>query len=203
MSDYQISENSTDLMRDDSSYHVQENKGRKMQVASLGLLLLMAVAPTDGFSAQSNVSVFDSHDSQQVVGHKVNMEQKCLTVPVCKNIREKSNYDRLLRTFSRHFSSSNVDSSYLTTFDEVANVVKSLYIDKLYVDINRRKGLVDFTLNLGNHIVLSIGKKINESSVLVMFTLSYKGELLVADVMSLTDLLSKISNIQTSLLKEV
>lgn len=202
---FQISNKKTDFLASAELYQPSQKRSSVAAITLGGMVLMMMPAnPSTAFELQPakensySVAAMDAN----ILGSKVSLGDYCLRLPLRSDLRADKNYASLYKSFSMHFVNDEKDAeSYLPAFQEIAKSIQSLHIKKSFVDVNKNKGVVDFTLNLGNHVILTIAKfKQVALDDEVMFTLSYKGELEVADTMPMADLMAKISNIQIDLM---
>lgn len=198
---YLITHKTTDWTTSTNLYQPSQRGAFRTTIKGGTVLLLISTLPSTAFAIQPAIhdSTFDKKTN--IVGSKVNIDnQHCLVIPLRNDLRESQNFDALQKSFKLHFEDTEEAAPYFSAFLPIAEALKSLYIKKSFVDINKRTKLIDFTINLGNHIILTVGKKIqcyDDSNV--MFTLSYRGDLEIADTMQLEELLKRIDNIQTTL----
>lgn len=199
---YQITPKTTEWTTSTNLYQPSQRGTYKTMIKGGVALLLISTLPSTAFAIQSTMHDYSTFDKKtNIIGAKVNIDnQHRLVVPLRKDLRESQNFDVLQKSFSLHFEDTVEEAPYYSAFFPIAEALKSLYIKKSFVDINKRTKLIDFTINLGSHIILTVGKKLqSHDDGNVMFTLSYRGDLEIADMMPLDELIKKIDNIQTTL----
>lgn len=202
---FQISHKANSVAVAADLYQPSKSGNYKAAIGGVALMLVSA-NPVPTFALETVVSSFSHINPVRInmEDQKVNMNQQCLVLPLRNDLRISKNYDTLKESFCMHFSKDKKNfEKYFPMFQGIANSLKSLYIKKAFVDVNKNKGLVDFSINLGNHLVLTIGKSLETfTDDYVMFTLSYQGELEVADTLPLPELIKRVNNIQTELMEK-
>lgn len=202
---FQISHKANNVAIAADLYQPSKSGNYKVAIGGVALMLVSA-NPAPTFALGTAAPSFSHMNSGRVnmEGVKVDMNQQCLVLPLRSDLRINKNYDTLSEYFYKYFGEDKKESEkYFPVFQEIANSIKGLYIKKSFVDINKKKGLVDFSINLGNHVVLTIGKSIETlTDDYVMFTLSYQGDLEVADTLPLTELIKRVDNIQMGLMEK-
>ena len=83
----------------------------------------------------------------------------------------------------------------MSLFKTMAGPLSQLTIKDAFVDVSRKKGMIDFNLNLEKGIFLSVAKRTDEISDDVMFTIARNHETLVIDEMPISELMPKVSEI--------
>ena len=84
---------------------------------------------------------------------------------------------------------------FMSLFKTMAGPLSQLTIKDAFVDVSRKKGMIDFNLNLEKGIFLSVAKRTDEISDDVMFTIARNHETLVIDEMPISELMPKVSEI--------
>lgn len=202
---FQISHKTNNVAIAADLYQPSKSGNYKAVIGGVTLMMVSATpAPTFALSTAAPSSSHMNSVRVNMEGVKVDMNQQCLVLPLRGDLRINKNYDTLSESFYMHFGEDKKESEkYFPVFQKIANSLKGLYIKKSFVDINKNKGLVDFSINLGNHIVLTIGKSIETlTDDNVMFTLSYQGDLEVVDTLSLHELIKRVDNIQMELMEK-
>lgn len=200
---FQISHKANSVAVAADLYQPSKSGNYKAAIGGVALMLVSAnPAPAFALSAAGAFSTHMDSVRINISGSKVNMNRQCLVLPLRLDLRINKNYDTLYRSYCKHFDDDVKEADkYFGMFQNIANSLKGLYIKKAFVDVDKRKGLLDFSINLGNHVVLTIGKSIESvTDDYVMFTLSYHGELEVADTLPLDELIKRVDNIQTELM---
>lgn len=102
----------------------------------------------------------------------------------------------LKKSFEESFKIINVDDSFVTTFDKMAESIQSLNFKDCFVDVSQKRRRVDFNLAFDNDIFVSIAQDVDSAdSDEVMFAISHKKENVVIDQMNLQCLINKIKEL--------
>jgi len=105
---------------------------------------------------------------------------------------EEKCFDKLYKSFSENFNDSQDDIEHFEPlFMKIANELKCLNICSAFVDVSRKKNLIDFNLNLENGLFLSVASNVGELTDDVMFSLALNHKTLVIDVMNLKDVVER------------
>lgn len=193
-----------------------ENIGRKIKVTALAFLLFVASLNADAYdttehlvndtkqkmewvvreqyhnvvgSLFTDVQIAPGHDSYKLRGWKAS------------DIWQQAEAYRVLRqSFYANFNEGQNDLEHFTPlFISMAKELRKLRIGYAFVDVSRKKDLIDFNLDLDEGIFLSVAKSVKEETDSVMFTIARKQKTLAYDEMSLSELVTKVSDVITEL----
>lgn len=107
---------------------------------------------------------------------------------------------KLYNSFYENFEKNQDDiDCFLPLFKAMTKELSRLQIEDVFVDVSRKKGMIDFNLNMQENIFLSVAKMVNEESDNVMFSLARNHNTLVIDEMPLHNLMLKVVNVVAQL----
>lgn len=169
------------------------------------LMLLSTSIPT-----QAMVDNFDLEDTQTIYMQENSLSTSYKSVDInnfqLKVIRSLSynrsniNYEHFLAQFEENITDISDRFSFKPLFNYLAHGLEQLKIEKSYVDVSKTKRLMEFHLNLGKGIYVSVLKdmgSLNEN--LIEYTISVNNELKSASIMPIEELQEKLIFIQKSL----
>lgn len=169
------------------------------------LMLLSTSIPT-----QAMVDNFDLEDTQTIYMQENSLSTSYKSVDInnfqLKVIRSLSynrsniNYEHFLAQFEENITDISDRFSFRPLFNYLAHGLEQLKIEKSYVDVSKTKRLMEFHLNLGKGIYVSVLKdmgSLNEN--LIEYTISVNNELKSASIMPIEELQEKLIFIQKSL----
>ena len=105
---------------------------------------------------------------------------------------EEKCFDKLYKSFLENFNDSQDDVEHFEPlFMNIAGELKRLNICSAFVDVSRKKNLIDFNLNLENGLFLSVASNVGEPTNDVMFSLALNHKPLVVDVMPLGEVVER------------
>lgn len=111
-----------------------------------------------------------------------------------------AHYKILLDSFMSHFAQQGDDTLYRYSFDKLAKALSNLHFKKAFVDVNSVNRRIDFYLNVGHKMLLTVSqvpKDVDDD--VVMFSIEQNHETIVMDQIQLQELIRKIQRIQLSL----
>ena len=101
--------------------------------------------------------------------------------------------DKLILSFNENFKNNSNDiGDFSKTFDFLSKEISNLEFDSCFVDVGRKRRLIDINLYLKNGYFVSIAKEIDETSEDVMFSIAKNHKTLVIDIMPLKELINKL-----------
>ncbi|MEE1226720.1 MAG: hypothetical protein UHM08_06445 [Bacteroidales bacterium] len=169
------------------------------------LMLLSTSIPT-----QAMVDNFDLEDTQTIYMQENSLSTSYKSVDInnfqLKVIRSLSynrsniNYEHFLAQFEENITDISDRFSFKPLFNYLAHGLEQLKIEKSYIDVSKTKRLMEFHLNLGKGIYVSVLKdmgSLNEN--LIEYTISVNNELKSASIMPIEELQEKLIFIQKSL----
>ena len=116
------------------------------------------------------------------------------------NEKEKKTYDWLMNSFEQNFVDDSSDKEhFLPAFCVVSERLCTLDICDAFVDVGRKKDLVDFNLVLPDNIFLVITKYIYKETDDVMFAIARNHKTLVIDERPLEEVIQNVQKV----LKEI
>lgn len=114
--------------------------------------------------------------------------------------RSNINYEHFLAQFNKTVKDESNRSSFSHLFNFLAHGLDLLKVEKSYVDVSITQQIIEFHLNLGKGIYVSVLKRmssLNDNNV--EYTISVNNELMSANYMSLNELQDKLIHIQKTL----
>lgn len=112
---------------------------------------------------------------------------------------EYSNYLMLKESFSKNCPAIE-QLKYSAVFNMISEMLKSISIKKAFVDIVPALNTLTMDLNLGHKILLSLSKSYTSMDTdEVLFAISVDGDVRASNVMSLTEIVEKVKDIQKNL----
>lgn len=210
----------------DSSFSSLENLysapiktvGRKIRVTALAFLLFVASLNVDAYdttehfendtkqkiewvvreqyhnivgSLFTDIQIAPNHDSYKLRGLKAS------------DIWQQSEAFRILRqSFFANFNDGQNDLDHFTPlFINMAKELRKLRIGYAFVDVSRRKDMIDFNLNLDSDLFLSVAKLVGDTGDAVMFSIARNHRTLIVDEMPLSKLVETVLQISDELKK--
>ncbi len=184
--------------------------GHKIRVTALALFLVVtsidAQADDMGkFQAKIDnspqIEMFEKKlfSNSLLSGIPVSINQTDYTVLVRENPlpwQRKVAARKLQDSFYENFDDNQDDiDCFLPLFKTVSRELSRLPIEEVFVDVSRKKGMIDFNLNMQEGVFLSVAKAIDETSDNVMFSIARNHNTLVIDEMPLRELMRKVVNV--------
>ncbi len=188
--------------------------GHKIKVTALALFLVVTSidAQSDEMGKyQANIDnspdiemVNNSHFTNSLLsGITVSINQTDYTVLVRENPlpwQRKVVVRKLQDSFYENFDENQDDiDHFLPLFKSMTRELCRLPIEDVFVDVSRKKSMIDFNLNMQEGIFLSVAKTIGDASGNVMFSLARNHNTLVIDEMPLRELMRKVVNVVAQL----
>ena len=113
---------------------------------------------------------------------------------------EEKCFDKLYKSFSESFNDSQDDvERFEPLFMKIANELKCLNICSAFVDVSRKKNLIDFNLNLENGLFLSVASNVEEPTDDVMFSLAMNHKTIVINMMPLKEVVERTIEIMSQI----
>jgi predicted transport protein len=112
----------------------------------------------------------------------------------------KPKYQQFLDSFESHFIKKSDGDIYRYSFDKLAKALANLQYKKAFVDVDPQERRVDFYLNIGHKILLTVSqvaKDVDDDQV--MFAIEQNHETIAMDRINLKELIGKIQHVQLSL----
>ena len=184
---------------------------RKVKVAALAFLLFVGsmdagaiesktYVESDG-KVQTEISdlpsslVSESHFSDLEVVLKQN-ELKVFARMLTAFQQRKESLNILCKSFVENFDDGQTDiERFAPLFKTMSAQLCQLKIVDAFVDVSRKKDLIDFNLNLKNGYFLSVAKTLSETDNNVMFAIAKEQQTLAVDEMPLADLIREIKEL--------
>lgn len=133
----------------------------------------------------------------------VSINQIGFTVLVRENPlpwQRKVSARKLQDSFYENFDDNQDDiDRFLPMFKAMSRELSRLPIEEVFVDVSRKKGMIDFNLNMQEGVFLSVAKTLDETSDNVMFSIARNHNTLVIDEMPLRGLMKKVVNVVAQL----
>lgn len=133
----------------------------------------------------------------------VSINQIGFTVLVRENPlpwQRKVSARKLQDSFYENFDDNQDDiDRFLPMFKAMSRELSRLPIEEVFVDVSRKKGMIDFNLSMQEGVFLSVAKTLDEKSDNVMFSIARNHNTLVIDEMPLRGLMKKVVNVVAQL----
>ena len=105
-----------------------------------------------------------------------------------------SSFDKLYNSFIENFKNGENDiERFQELFEKVSGELSKLNILDAFVDVSRKKDLIDFNLNLEEGLFLSVASNVNNTTDDVMFSVARNHKTLVIDIMRLNEIINRIN----------
>ena len=190
-------------------YNAPQRKiGYELKVAGLAIMLFVTSISAGAYKSnlgddhfkKSQMEFFErSHYTFQ----RITLGQEIVNVkvqPTAAWLQRQETFVSLFKSFSENFGKGQQDiGEFMSMFKTMAGPLSQLTIKDAFVDVSRKKGMIDFNLNLEKGIFLSVAKRTDEMSDDVMFTIARNHETLVIDEMPMSELMPKVSEIMMEL----
>ena len=189
--------------------------GNKIRVTALALFLVVtsidAQADDNGFfqakiidnSPKIEMVDNDFFSNSLLSGIPVSINQVDYTVLFRENPlpwQRKVTARKLQDSFYENFDDNQDDiDRFLPLFKAMSRELSRLPVEEVFVDVSRKKGMIDFNLNIQEGVFLSVAKTVDETSDNVMFSIARNHNTLVIDEMPLCDLMKKVVNVVAQL----
>lgn len=184
---------------------------RKVKVAALAFLLFVGSVDAGAIEsktfvesdvkAQVEISDFRSplFSESQFSDLEVVLKQNDLKVfarMLTAFQQRKESMDILCKSFVENFDDGQTDvERFAPVFKTMSAQLCQLKIVDAFVDVSRKKDLIDFNLNLKNGYFLSVAKKLSETDNNVMFAIAKEQQTLAVDEMPLADLIREVKEL--------
>ena len=184
---------------------------RKIKVATLAFLLFVGSMDTGAIEsktyiesdvkAQVEISDFRNLLSNESMFSDLEVVLKQNDVKVFARMlavfqQRKESMDILCKSFVENFDDGQTDiERFSPLFKTMSAQLCELKIDDAFVDVSRKRDLIDFNLNLENGYFLSVAKTLSETDNSVMFAIAKDQQTLVVDEMPLADLIREVKEI--------
>ena len=112
---------------------------------------------------------------------------------------QQERYSQLFDSFKKNFDGDETSmEKFLSIFRELASQLSKLKIKDAFVDVGKRKGIIDFNFYLENGLFLSVARTFNfeEDDKDVMFAIKRNDRTLVLDMAPLSELMKKMDEIE-------
>lgn len=207
----------------DQSYDSLENLYTKpaislsyqLKVAALALFLFVSSMNAQAYDSSNHPDIVCKPQTELVDYNKVPMVSMQLSDVEVKLgreeyrliVREMSDiwqrqltYEMLLNSFKANFEEDKSDiGHFIGLFQTIANELSQLMIKDSFVDVSRKKDMIDFNLNMTDGLFLSVAKMNSEKSDNVMFTIARNQQTLVIDEMPLGELMKKLNKVEAQM----
>ncbi len=182
--------------------------GYELKVA--GLAIILFVTPISAGAYKSNLdddhfrkSQMEFYERSHYNFQRITVGQEIVNVkvqPTAAWLQRQETFGSLFESFSENFGKGQQDiGDFMSLFKSMAGPLSQLTIKDAFVDVSRKRGMIDFNLNLEKGIFLSVAKRIDETSDDVMFSIARNHETLVIDEMPMSELMPKVSEIMMEL----
>lgn len=178
----------------------------KIKIGALALFLLVASLQAEaytpghgGYDVLINKTEYVSTQSIDNNNVSVKLGQQIYQLIVRDTEILKLRYEmygKLLDSFHENFAEGQEDIDvFWPLFKAMASQLSALRLEDAFVDVSRKKGMIDFNLNLEKGYFLSVAKSIDETSNGVMFAIAKDHQTLVIDEMPLEELIHEVREV--------
>lgn len=175
----------------------------KIRIGALALFLLVASMQAEAFTPSQGehntlINKMEYPSSQSIdfsdVNVKVGEQLFRLVVRDSDLLKQRYEmYGKLLDSFHENFEEGQQDvERFMPLFKSMAVQLCQLKLEDTFVDVSRKKGIIDFNLNLEKGFFLSVAKSIEEVSDNVLFAIAKEQQTLVIDEMPLLELMREV-----------
>lgn len=174
----------------------------KIRIGTLALFLLVAslqaeaYTPDHGTDTLINKTEYVSTQSIDYSNVKVKMGEQLFRLIVRNSEVLKLRYEmygKLYDSFFENFNDGQPDMErFIPLFKKMAAPLSQLKLEDAFVDVSRKKGIIDFNLNLENGYFLSVAKSLEDESDKVMFAIAKEQQTLAIDEMPLPELMREV-----------
>ena len=107
---------------------------------------------------------------------------------------------KLYESFYENFEDYQDDIEHFQPlFIKMSNELKRLKISETFVDVSRKKNMIDFNLNLEEGLFLSVASSVDNTTDEVMFSVARNHKTLVIDMMPLKEVVDKAVEVLSEL----
>ena len=167
----------------------------------LGVGIMAVVACGSYIDNTQGKQIFDDESIYQtVVNNSLAIDETNSSLYMLISNDASTHYQILLDSFKSHFAQQGDEDFYQYSFDKLAKALSTLQFKKAFVDVNAISRRIDFYLNLGHKMLLTVSQVPKDvDDEIVMFSIEQNHETIVMDQIQLHELISKIQQIQISL----
>lgn len=199
----------------DNLYSASVNTiGHKIRVTTLALFLVVTSIDAQSDEMGKYQAKIDNIPNIELVNNSLFTNSLLSSIPVSINktdytvlVREKplqwqriETVRKLQDSFYENFDENQDDiEHFLPLFKTMTRELCRLPIEDVFVDVSRKKSMIDFNLNMQEGVFLSVAKTIGDASDNVMFSIARNHNTLVIDEMPLHDLMRKVVNVVAQL----
>lgn len=189
--------------------------GYKLKVAALAFFLFVSSMNWEAYGMESHFrqetqQTTEFVDAWRGPSHEAmfcsfdvelnQVEYKLYARQVSAMWQRQENLNKLRESFYANFDKGQADVDHFSpSFNLLANELSNLTINYAFVDVSRKKDLIDFNMDLEEGVFLSVAKKLDEPSEEVMFSIARNRKTLVVDEMLIKDLIMKVSDVMDQL----
>lgn len=107
---------------------------------------------------------------------------------------------KLYESFFENFEDDQGDIElFQPLFIKMSNELKRLKIDEPFVDVSRKKNMIDFNLNLEEGLFLSVASEVDNTTDEVMYSVARNHKTLVIDMMPLKEVVDRVVEVLSEL----
>ena len=105
------------------------------------------------------------------------------------------NYFKLIKSFEENFNKGQQDKDvFIPLFEKLARPLSKLPIKDVFVDVGRKKQMIDFNIYLENDIFLSVAQHTDIDTDLVMYAISVNHETRDIGMKTLDELMEQMTD---------
>lgn len=90
-----------------------------------------------------------------------------------------TSYDKLYESFAKNFDGGEIDGEYLAVFEKIASQTSRLEILDCFVDVGKKKRIVDFNVYLPDDLFISVCRYLDSTGQ--VYELEDGGDVVVDD----------------------
>ena len=192
-------------------YNIPVKIIRTIKVAGIAIFLsftsLNANATDNNYNSdidtRTKMELIDANYNAEIKDGQftVNLSDYKLTALMTSVVTQQlESLTKLYESFFENFEDDQGDIEHFQPlFIKISNELKRLKIDETFVDISRKKNMIDFNLNLEEELFLSVASSVDNTTDEVMFSVARNHKTLVIDIMPLSEVVDRAINVLSQL----
>lgn len=105
------------------------------------------------------------------------------------------NYFKLIKSFEENFNKGQQDKDvFIPLFEKIARSLSKLPIKDVFVDVGRKKQIIDFNIYLENGIYMSVAQHTDIDTDLVMYSIAVNNETRDIGMKTLDELMEQMTD---------
>lgn len=185
-------------------YNTPQSKvSYSLKAVGVAFVLIVSPIASSMYSATSEAEINNNNQIGSLYSRSINVGKENIRVHFSSTSawsHRQEMYNLLFESFYRNFNRGQQDINvFMPLFNMLTSQLKQLDIKDAFVDVGRKKGMIDFNLYLENEVFLSVAKQLSDSDDEVMFTIARNHQTLVIDMMPIGELMQKMAEIMMEL----